>query len=225
MWEATTRRGFGALLFGGAAAALAGPATAPPAPVTLAPPPLAPPPPPPAIGSQPTGAGSFAAMLERAKVALARHTSALTLHDRIALADFSVHSRELRFHIVDLMAGQHWSYLCAHGRGSDPEHTGWLHSFSNLEGSLASSSGAYATSDIYEGVHGQSMRLIGLDPTNDAAEPRAIVIHGAPYVSENHIAEWGKCGRSEGCFAVPPHRLSEVLALLGPGRLLFADKV
>jgi len=69
------------------------------------------------------------------------------------------------------------------------------------------------------------LRLIGLDDGNTNAEARAIVIHGADYVSENHIATWGKCGRSEGCFAVAPHMLSAVLGLLGPDRMLFADKL
>ena len=36
------------------------------------------------------------------------------------------------------------------------------------------------------------MRLIGLDPTNSNADMRAIVVHGADYVSEDHIATWGK---------------------------------
>lgn len=191
-----TRRGFG-LLAGGALAA------------TLV---------------RPVHAAVKPRVLDRAKSALDRHRAALRMTDRIAIADYARHSRDLRFHIVDLIGGQQWSYLCAHGKGSDPDHSGWLQQFSNEEGSLASSQGAYATGDIYEGQHGQSMRLAGLDPTNDRAEPRAIVIHGATYVSEDHIAKWGKAGRSEGCFVFAPHRLSEVLALLGPGRLLFADK-
>ena len=170
-------------------------------------------------------AGSFVTMLDRARAALDAKIASFALRDRIAVADYAVHSRELRFHIVDLIGGQSWSYLVAHGKGSDPEHSGMLQRFSNDLGSNATSQGAYRTGDIYEGVHGQSMRLIGLDATDDAAEARAIVIHGADYVSENHIATWGKCGRSEGCFAVPPHRLSEVLALLGPGRMVYADKV
>ncbi len=147
------------------------------------------------------------------------------LRDRLAIADFSVHSRELRFHIIDLIGGQEFSYLVAHGKGSDPAHSGYLQSFSNEEGSLASSSGAYITGSMYDGVHGRAMRLVGLDPENSNADPRAIVIHGAPYVSENHIAAWGKIGRSDGCFAIAEHMVPQVLALLGPGRMLYADKL
>ena len=171
------------------------------------------------------GRKPFQPLLDRARAALDRHYDAFQLRDRVALADFSVASRELRFHIVDLIGGQTSSYLVAHGKGSDPEHTGWLHRFSNDIGSLATSEGVYRTSDIYEGVHGQSMRLVGLEPANSNAEPRAIVIHGADYVGEDHIAAWGKCGRSEGCFAVAPHMLPQVLGLLGQGRMLYADKL
>ena len=171
-----------------------------------------------------SGVSAHAALLERAKAALDREPS-IVLRDRIAVADYARHSRELRFHISDLLSGQSWSYLVAHGRGSDPDHSGFLQHFSNEEGSLASSAGAYRTGEMYEGQHGQSMRLAGLDATNDRAEPRAIVMHSAPYVTEDHIATWGKVGRSEGCFVVAPHRLGEVLALLGQGRLLYADKV
>ncbi len=165
------------------------------------------------------------ALLDRARGALDRYHDAFQLRDRVALADFSVASRALRFHIVDLIGGQTSSYLVAHGRGSDPEHTGYLQRFSNDIGSLATSEGVYRTGEIYQGIHGQSMRLVGLEPANNNAEPRAIVIHGADYVSENQIATWGKCGRSEGCFAVAQHMLPQVLGLIGPGRMIYADKL
>jgi L,D-transpeptidase catalytic domain len=164
-------------------------------------------------------------LLARAKAALDQHKALIPYRDRVALADFSVASRELRFHIVDLITGVSNSYLVAHGKGSDPEHSGWLQRFSNEPGSLATSDGAYLTGEIYDGVHGAAMRLLGLDPVNSNAEPRAIVIHGADYVSEEHIATWGKLGRSEGCFAVARHMLPQVLGMLGPNRMLYADKL
>jgi hypothetical protein len=164
-------------------------------------------------------------LLARAKASLDQHHSSFALRDRVGLADFSRPSRELRFHIVDLVGGTVSSYLVAHGRGSDPDHSGWLEHFSNEPNSLASSAGAYITGEFYNGVHGQAMRLKGLDPANYNAEPRAIVIHGAPYVSENQISTWGKIGRSEGCFAVAEHMLPQVIGLLGSGRMLYSDKV
>lgn len=176
--------------------------------------------PPPSIATT-----TYRPLLDRAKAALDRHHSAFDLRDRVGLADFGIASRDMRFHIVDLINGQSWSYLVAHGKGSDPEHTGFLQRFSNDMGSLATSEGTYKTGEMYDGVHGRAMRLIGLEPTNDLADPRAIVIHGAPYATEDHVAKWGKLGRSEGCFAVAPHMLSAVITLLGPGRMLYADKV
>ena len=182
------------------------------------------PPPPPRPGA-PVLSGTRQLILARARDALERHHDVIALRDRVALADFTVASRDLRFHIVDLIGGQLNSYLVAHGKGSDPDHSGWLQRFSNEPNSLATSDGAYLTGQIYEGVHGQAMRLIGLDADNSNAEPRAIVIHGADYVGEDHVAKWGKLGRSEGCFAVAPHMLPQVLGMLGPGRMLFADKI
>lgn len=183
-------------------------------------------PPPPAPLPLATGiVRSRDALLLRAKAALDEHKAAIPYRDRVAIADFSIASRDLRFHIVDLISGVSNSYLVAHGRGSDPEHTGWLQRFSNEQGSLATSAGAYLTGPIYDGVHGAAMRLYGLDPANNNAEARAIVLHSADYVSEEHIATWGKLGRSEGCFVVARHMLPQVLGMLGPNRLLYADKV
>ncbi|MFB0874725.1 MULTISPECIES: murein L,D-transpeptidase catalytic domain family protein [unclassified Sphingobium] len=167
----------------------------------------------------------YAALLERARAALDVHAHHFELRDRVAIVDFDSPSKDMRMHIVDLIGGQTSSYLVSHGRGSDPAHSGWLHSFSNEPNSLASSQGAFKTGEMYFGQHGRSMRLHGLDPANSNAEARAIVIHGADYVSEDHVAAWGKCGRSEGCFAVAPHIVPQVLGMMGPGRMLYADKI
>ena len=109
-------------------------------------------------------------------------------------------------------------------RGSDPRHTGWLERFSNEPRSNATSAGAYRTDSSYLGAHGHSIRLEGLDPTNSNATERAIVVHGAWYVSDDMIGRWGMLGRSEGCFAVSNASLDEVLTRLGPGRLIYAGK-
>ena len=116
------------------------------------------------------------------------------------------------------------SHLVAHGRGSDPEHTGWLERFSNEPRSHATSAGAFKTDSVYVGEHGQSIRLEGLDESNSNAASRAIVVHGAWYVSEEIARERRVLGRSEGCFAVAQSSIREVLAALGPGRLIYADK-
>lgn len=164
-----------------------------------------------------------AALLARAKAALDSHQG--LKRDFIAVTDFSAASSVPRFHLVNLLDGQTTSLLVAHGRGSDPNHRGYVERFSNVPGSAASSSGSYRTEAVYVGQHGRSRRLAGLDPTNDNAESRAIVIHAAWYVSDDMVRQHGKLGRSEGCFAVTTDALEDLLGRLGDGRLIYADKV
>ncbi len=164
-------------------------------------------------------------LLARAKAALEAKSMVIRQRDIIGIADFSRASREPRFYLVNLLGGTVTDYHVAHGRGSDPAHSGWLERFSNMPGSEASSNGAYVTGDIYYGKYGRSLRLNGLDYSNSNALGRAIVVHGAWY-SEPKVAEaHGKLGRSEGCFALGETNLQYVLFQLGSGRLLYADKV
>lgn len=164
------------------------------------------------------------ALLRRALAAFERHGAAFPARDVIGIADFAVPSRKPRFHLLDMASGRATTLLVAHGRGSDPGHSGWLERFSNEFGSAASSEGAYRTGDEYSGKHGRSRRLIGLDPQNCNAEPRAIVIHSAWYVGPQIIREHGKLGRSEGCFVFAEADLDQVLRRLGPGRMIYAAK-
>src|SRR3546814_8498673 len=69
------------------------------------------------------------------------------------------------------------------------------------------------------------MRVGGLDPDNSNADMRAIVVHGAWYADPSLIATQGKLGRSEGCFVFGEALLTQILYKLGPGRLLFANKL
>jgi hypothetical protein len=175
--------------------------------------------------SVPAGASAVGpALLHRALDALERHRGSIDHRDAIGIADFSLHSRAPRFHLLDLANGAATSHLVAHGRGSDPTHTGWLERFSNEPRSHATSAGAYLTGAVYMGEHGRSMRLEGLDPTNDHAAERAIVVHSAWYVSEQIVAHFGMLGRSEGCLALSNSSLDEIIARLGPGRMIYADK-
>ena len=177
-----------------------------------------------ALGQAESRAGEISPrLLKRALDALQRHQGDIRFRDCIGVADFSLPSSAPRFHLVNLVDGSVRSHLVAHGRGSDPAHTGWLERFSNEPHSNATSAGAYRTGSIYLGAHGPSMRLEGLDPTNNNALSRAIVVHGAWYVNEHMIERSGMLGRSQGCFAVPESSLSEIMARLGPGRLIYAD--
>jgi hypothetical protein len=165
------------------------------------------------------------ALFARAEAGLRQHGNAITNKDVVGIADFQPASRSARLHLLDMRTRTEQSFLVAHGRGSDPQHTGFLHRFSNESGSNCTSEGAYRTADYYVGAHGKSMRVQGLEASNSNAESRAIVVHGAWYVSDDMIREHGMLGRSEGCFAVAEAHLPEVLTRLGPGRLLIATKM
>jgi hypothetical protein len=167
--------------------------------------------------------GIDAQLFARAKAALDQHR--IWARDSIGIADFSKESREARFHVVNLQNGTVESHLVAHGRGSDPAHSGFLQRFSNDFGSYATSEGTYVTDEYYHGKYGLSLRVRGLDWTNNNAEPRAIVIHNAWYAEPEMIAQHGMLGRSEGCFAMPRKSQYEVMRKLAGGRMIYADKL
>ena len=169
-------------------------------------------------------AGIRPELFKKALAALDRHSMRIPSHDQIAIADFSLPSYRSRFFLVNLGTGQTEPLLVAHGVGSDPEHTGLLQRFSNEVNSEATCEGAFLTADYYVGKHGDSQRLIGLDPTNNNALARAIVVHSAWYANPDMISKHGKLGRSQGCFAVGERQLAKVFDRLGPGRLIYATK-
>ena len=162
-------------------------------------------------------------LLDVAAREVARAGSALWHRDVVGIADFGLHSSQPRFHFVNLEAGSVRSVLVTHGSGSDPEHDGWLNGYSNLENSWATSRGAYATWEWYEGRYGTSVRLGGLDEDNSNALTRAIVLHAANYATPAHVEHWGRLGRSNGCPAFGPEVFPDVLYRLSGGRLIFAD--
>lgn len=145
--------------------------------------------------------------------------------DVVGIADFSLPSSLPRFHFADLQAGRVDSILVAHGRGSDPEHDGFLKFFSNQINSLATSRGAFVTNEWYRGKYGSSIRLTGVDPDNNMAQDRAIVVHPAWYANPDMLAKWGKLGRSDGCFAMPEADFTQALWRLAAGRLIYADRL
>jgi hypothetical protein len=164
-------------------------------------------------------------LMRRALAAMERHGSRIAARDRMVIADFAAPSGQPRFHFIDLVNGKSVSKLVAHGSGSDPAHSGFLQRFSNQDGSNASSEGAFMAADYYVGKHGRSQRLIGLDPTNNNALARAIVVHGAWYSNPEMLTTHGRLGRSQGCFAVGERELAEVFDRLGQGRMIYAAKI
>ena len=163
-----------------------------------------------------------AQLLELARSELDRVGSSIWKRDIVGIADFGLHSAERRFHFVTMDTGAVDSFHVAHGDGSDQEHDGWLKRYSNLDGSHCTSRGAYMTRSWYTGRYGTSIRLDGLDPTNSNAMPRAIVMHEAAYATPEHVARWGRLGRSNGCLAMGPEQFDRALIDLSGGRLIVA---
>ncbi|HEY6963721.1 MAG TPA: murein L,D-transpeptidase catalytic domain family protein [Erythrobacter sp.] len=164
-------------------------------------------------------------LFEIAKRELLRHGNSIWRHDVVGIADFGLHSAKPRFHFVNLERSEVQSYHVCHGQGSDPQHDGWLKQFSNMEGSNATSRGAYVTWEWYKGRYGTSVRLGGLDETNSAALQRYILMHHADYAEDAHLAKYGRLGRSNGCFAMGTEQFREALLHLSGGRLLYADSL
>jgi hypothetical protein len=168
-------------------------------------------------------AGIDPQLFARAKAALDQHR--IYARDAIGIVDFSKPSSEPRFHVVDLASGQVESHRVCHGRGSDPAHSGYVERFSNDFGSYATSNGTYTTADYYDGKYGLSMKVRGLDWSNNNAEARAIVIHNAWYAEDDMIPLHGQLGRSEGCFAMSKDSQYAVMRRLAGGRMIYADKL
>jgi hypothetical protein len=122
---------------------------------------------------------------------------------RLTVIDYELPSFEKRLWVLDLETGvvlhEEW---VAHGMG-EPRGSGGdmerAKGFSNEVGSRKSSLGLFVTSETYQGKHGYTLRLDGLEPDiNDAARKRLIVLHSADYVSADR-AEDRLIGRSWGC--------------------------
>ena len=109
--------------------------------------------------------------------------------------------------------------LVAHGKNTGEE---FARSFSNEPESHKSSLGFYTTKDTYQGEHGLSLKLEGKEPGfNDKAEARSIVMHGAGYVCDNFICQFGRLGRSFGCPSVPYGEHEQIINAIKGGSCLF----
>lgn len=140
---------------------------------------------------------------------------------RLAVIDYSRPSTQKRLWVFDLThARLLFDELVAHGRNSGDN---MADNFSNADGSLASSLGLFRTEDTYIGSNGYSLRLDGLEPGfNDHARERAIVMHGAPYVSADTAHKLGRLGRSWGCPAVRLGIARRIIDTLKGGQFIFS---
>lgn len=130
--------------------------------------------------------------------------------DILTLVDFSLSSNLKRLWVIDLSTHTIlFQSLVAHGRNTGEE---FASAFSNVNSSFKSSLGFYATGEIYQGKHGASLRLDGLEKgINDQARNRGVVMHGADYVSESFIRDHKRLGRSQGCPAIPVELTDEII--------------
>jgi hypothetical protein len=168
-------------------------------------------------------AGLSQAMVSAAQqaVSCARARGVVARHDVLTLIDYSLPSTEPRLWVLDLEHNKVlYHELVAHGSGSGEN---LAVRFSNEKDSRATSLGLYLTGATYEGVHGYSMKLQGLEPgRNDAAERRNIVLHGAWYVSADQIRQYGRLGRSWGCPAVSEAVAGPIIDVIKDGSFLYA---
>ena len=138
----------------------------------------------------------------------------------LTVIDYSLPSTQKRLWIIDLAQQKILLHtVVAHGRNSGAL---LAEKFSNRPESYQSSLGFFQTGEAYQGKHGYSLRLDGLEAgINDQARARAIVIHGADYAKEMVAATAGRLGRSLGCPAVPPDLSTPLIKLIKEGSLLF----
>lgn len=138
----------------------------------------------------------------------------------LTLVDFSLSSNMKRLWVIDLDSSKVlFQTLVAHGRNTGEE---FANEFSNQAESFKSSIGFYATGEIYNGKHGLSLKLDGLEKgLNDNARERAVVVHGADYVSESFIRQNKRLGRSQGCPAIPVEMNEKIINVIKDKSCLF----
>jgi hypothetical protein len=139
----------------------------------------------------------------------------------LTIIDYSRPSTERRLWVFDLERRRLlFEELVAHGKGTGEN---MAVRFSNDHRSLATSLGLFRTAETYRGANGYSLRMDGLEPGfNDRARERAIVMHGAPYVSEAFAKAHGRLGRSWGCPALSAGVAQKVIDTIRGGSLVFA---
>ncbi len=140
----------------------------------------------------------------------------------LTIIDFNRKSSQKRLWIVDLADNKLlFNTLVAHGQGSGGD---MATSFSNQADSHQSSLGFYITSETYFGKHGFSMKLEGMDKGfNTNARDRAVVVHGAEYVSQSFINQHGRLGRSHGCPALPVELTNTIINTIKGQTCLFIN--
>jgi L,D-transpeptidase-like protein len=138
----------------------------------------------------------------------------------LSICDFSQSSSNQRLYVIDVRNRKvlYRTYV-AHGINSGEE---FANSFSNKMESCKSSLGFYITTRTYTGVNGMSLRIEGVDKGfNDNAARRAIVIHGASYVSQRILRKYGVMGTTFGCPAIPTEMTSQIIPVVKNGSCFY----
>jgi hypothetical protein len=137
----------------------------------------------------------------------------------LTIVDLGQSSRNKRFYIIDVLNHKLvWNTFVAHGKNSGLDSA---EKFSNALNSEESSLGFYVTKTTYNGKHGKSLRISGLeDGFNDNAEARGVVVHGADYVNAGRVNS-GYMGRSQGCPALPQNEYAKVIDIIKDGSVMF----
>jgi hypothetical protein len=138
--------------------------------------------------------------------------------DFLTVIDFTRKNTEDRMFVIDMRSGLVKAYKVAHGIGSDPQKTGYARIFSNNKNSLMSSLGIAITQETYVGKWGYSLRLHGLEKSNNLLRQRAIVVHWADYVDPS----LDPIGMSEGCLVLEQKYHREVIDKIANGSLIIS---
>lgn len=145
--------------------------------------------------------------------------------ERLTIIDYSLPSYEERLWVIDMATMTVlFEEIVSHGMGRPRGSGGDMETakdFSNNHGSKKSSLGLFVTAETYEGGHGYTLRLDGLEGgVNDNARDRLIVIHGAHYVTDDR-ADDHLVGRSWGCPVVRPEISRELIDAIKGGSALW----
>jgi hypothetical protein len=134
------------------------------------------------------------------------------------VTDYSKKSGEPRMHIITLDAqgrAKVESVKTSHGKGSDLDNDGMMDCFNSGSGEQGTPRGAHVTGGTYDGKHGNSLRLHGLDKENANTCSRAVVIHKSEYIA------WPTPGRSYGCPALDPAVCEDVINTIQGGTFVY----
>jgi hypothetical protein len=168
-----------------------------------------------------SGAAADVLQLALSAVSCAVTSGAIAPPPTLTVIDYSRPSTEPRLWVFDMNTGTMlYKELVAHGRNTGENMS--LH-FSDRMNSHQSSIGLFVTGDTYVGSNGYSLRMDGLEPGfNATARERAIVMHGAPYVSEDIATRQGRLGRSWGCPALRAAAARDVIDTVRGGGVIFS---